>query len=246
MEEEDLDSIGLKTFYRKRLVKMLNNLKEGGNGSSTPPTVAATVASPSGPLSPRQPQDSEISESGDSRIQSPEVSRGDIGLSPDTTRAPPPTPSDAPQPEGLLKVKKKRMTRHSSRRRSKIVVSRSPSPSPESPRSPPPESSGELSSEIEEISSGNAVAELKVLLVELRGEADKKNDMGLLRGARACASKVMQLVESSDPARQDKGHALQSKIAAINTCVVGLVKSGYAPEVAANLNGLVDETIALL
>ncbi len=73
MDEEDLDSIGLKPFYRKRLLKMLAQLRQGSPKTGDESSASLALAVPS---------DNDSDGPVDSMIMSPEVSRGDVGMSP--------------------------------------------------------------------------------------------------------------------------------------------------------------------
>ncbi len=287
LEEDDLDSIGLKQSYRKLLVDMLSQLR-----------TASDKTSPAEPPRLEMQDDEKSDHSAEvDGVLSPEVSRGDVALSPDVGGARAATTAAAagpapPKSKRLTSLKKGRRRKSHKPKHAKDVVDAPATAVPEVPvltvqlaesiaeaaapvattevaapegaapaSASPRVHSGELhlpevphhdessdglsSSESSPRASKPELSELRILLEELSAEVENKNDMGVLRGARACAAKAMEVVAGAPAASHDQAKQIESKIAAINAAVVALVKSEHSDEATADLMGLIRAADAL-
>jgi len=121
MDDEDFDSIGLKPFYRKRLVQMIGRLRQGDEYASHAVAV---------------PSDNESDGHADSLVLSPEVQRGDVVMSPYGSHISP-RKQETPSPPPSIGVQP------SPRRVADVPVVQSPRKSSETPQ---PVRSGSISS----------------------------------------------------------------------------------------------------
>ncbi len=284
LEEDDLNSIGLKPTYREGLVQMLATLKT----PAVPLPVAAVRTLKVG-------EDDERSDHSDI---SPEVSRGD-SKSPDAARAdgakskgdkkhhrrrrkskstkqlgkemdgdkelamPPPPPEALVSVEAVVAAAEKLAAVEEKAAAVEEKAAPEAKPAEEKPVDPPSaaappvptlavvhqadeeSSDGLSSSEGSPRVARQDLSELKILLEELMSEIEHKNDMGVLRGARSCAAKAMEVVQSASGADEEQAREIEKKVAAINAGVVTLVKSEHSPEAAQSLIAVIREAEAL-